>query len=59
MNEALPTCSICSATMCEGQKNKRIVDYTCLACGYTNNIGYIQSIRENAIMDGKVDEEYN
>lgn len=51
MNEALSTCPICSATMCEEQKNNRIVDYTCLACGYT--IGYIQSIPEDAIMDGK------
>lgn len=57
-NETSPTCPICSATMEETKRGKIALDYNCLACGFTTNIGYTQSLREEAIINGEFDDMY-
>lgn len=56
-DKALPTCPICSATMVEAQRGKIAVDLTCLICGFTTDIGILQAIREEAIINGEFDEK--
>lgn len=56
-NETSPTCPICSATMEETKRGKIAVDYNCLACGFTTDIGIVQALREEAIINGLLDEE--
>lgn len=56
-NETSPTCPICSSRMEETKRGKIAVVHVCLACGYTTDIDYMQSLREEAIINGEFDEE--
>lgn len=56
-NETSPTCPICSATMEETKRGRIAVDYNCLVCGFTTDIGIVQALREEAIIKGLFDEE--
>ncbi len=56
-NETSPTCPICSAKMEETKRGKIAVDQICLACGFTTDMDIMQSLQEEAIINGKFDEE--
>lgn len=57
-NETSPTCPICSAPMEESKRRKIAVDHICLVCGFTTDVDIMQSLREEAIINGEIEEDH-